>query len=178
MTDDTTQQLDTGETLDSLESGADLAAKALGTSTTKVLGDGDDELQESDDIAQTLTSLQNVIERNALQLERIKQETKEKRESLKSVYENDAQLSEAQVEAEAMSSKVKERRSTLKSSPQVTTLSNDIAGLNEQKKEIEEALNNHLLNYYTLTNSTSFDTSEGDQWDFKVSAKLKAKPRG
>lgn len=136
-----------------------------------------DELSASDDLADTLSSLQSVIERNALQLNKLREDMKEKRDSLKSVYENDAGLATAEEEAKVVSQQVKEKRSALKSSPQVTSLSTQIAELREQMKEIEETLNNHLLNYFSLTNSTSFDTSEGDQWDFNVRAKLKAKAK-
>lgn len=163
MTDNTTK------------SASDLAQDALeeaqGT-TTSITGD---ELVDSDKLADTLSALQGVIERNALQLEKLKEDMKEKRDSLKSVYENDAQLAEAEEQASTVSQQVKERKSSLKSSPQVTSLATQIAELREQMKEIEETLNNHLLNYFSLTNSTSFDTSEGDQWDFNVRAKLKAK---
>ncbi len=183
MTDNTTATqsptgaLPRGEEELELQSGEDLANQALSASSTSSpvsLDDG--ELDKSNELAETLGSLQNVIERNANELERIKDEMKQKRESLKSVFENDAQLTEAEEQAETISQQVKERRSTLKASPQASSLNTQVAELREQMKEVEETLNNHLLNYFSLTHSMSFDTSDGDQWDFNVRAKLKGKP--
>ncbi len=155
------------------------AAAALGqtpnpvTSRAPKVVAGDDEVAASDELAQTLSYLQGIIERNAEQLSRLTDELKEQRDSLRSVYENDAQLTTVEDEAEVASQKVKERKAQVKASPQAMTLGNKIAEINEQKKEIEETLSNHLLNYYQLTNSTSFDTSDGDQWEFNIKARVK-----
>lgn len=137
-------------------------------------GFGDDEVAASDELASTLNSLQNVIERNAEQLQKIQEELKHKRESMKNVFENDTQLAEAQEQAALYSNQLKERKAKLQTDPQVTSLKIQVGELNEQKKEIEEALSNHLVQYYQLTNSKSFDTSDGDQWEFVVRAKVKA----
>jgi len=157
-----------------LESGEDLAAKVLAANTGGAqLGSEEDEASASDELADTLGHLQNVIERNANQLSRIKEALKAKRESLTSVFENDSQLNEATDEAAKITSAVKERRSQLQNDPQVSQLKMQIGELNEEKKELEETISNHLVNYYALTNSKSFDTSDGDQWDFDIRAKVK-----
>lgn len=167
-----------------LESGEDLAQKALSAAQTQHLAAqissdvGDDEVAASDQIAESLTYLQQIIERNAQELGRIQEELKQKRESLKSVFENDPQLAETEEQAQAVSMQVKERKSQLQNSPQATQLKNGIGELNEQKKEIEETLSNHLVNYYSLTNSTSFDTSDGDQWEFQIKAKVNPRKSG
>ncbi len=160
-----------------LESGEDLARKALEAADELSLPSDagvDAEVAASDQLAETLTHLQNVIERNVSELKRLKDEIKLKRESLKSVLENDTELAEAQVQAEAVTQQVKERRAKLQSDPQSASLKAQIAETNQEKKEVEEALNNHLLNYYSLTNSMSIDTSDGDQLEFKVRASIKA----
>lgn len=157
-----------------LESGEDLAAKALASRTGGAsTGVAEDEASASDELADTLGHLQNVIERNANQLNRIKEALKAKRESLTSVFENDAKLNEATEEAAKISTAVKERRGQLQNDPQVSQLKMQIGELNEEKKELEETISNHLVNYYALTNSKSFDTSDGDQWDFDIRAKVK-----
>ncbi len=160
-----------------LESGEDLARKALEAADELSLPADvgvDAEVAASDQLAETLTHLQNVIERNVSELKRLKEEIKLKRESLKSVFENDTELAEAEVQAEAVTQQVKERRARLQSDPQSASLKAQIAETNQEKKEVEEALNNHLLNYYSLTNSMSIDTSDGDQLEFKVRASIKA----
>lgn len=154
-----------------IESGDDLALAALSEASET----DETEAVASDELADSLTHLQNVIERNALELERLKNEMKLKRESLKSVFENDAQLSEAEEEQQKVSNAVKERRSQISTGPQATALKAQIGELRENQKEIEETLSNHLLNYFQITNSKSFDTSEGDQWEFNITAKVKTR---
>ncbi|NCN45064.1 MAG: hypothetical protein COU63_00620 [Candidatus Pacebacteria bacterium CG10_big_fil_rev_8_21_14_0_10_36_11] len=151
----------------------DLAMEAL-TQATHV--GGDDEVENSNKVADTLNTLQNLIERHALSAEEVRKQIKEKQESLRSVFENDSTLAEAEAEAQVHTSKMKERKSQLQSDPQVTSLKIMIAELKEQQKELEETLSNHLINYHSLTNSKSFDTSDGDQWDFSIKAKIR--PRG
>ena len=151
----------------------DLALDALSQASQGA--EVDSELVESNQLAETLNSLQNLIEKHARELTRIDTELKEKRQSLKSVFDNDVQLIEAREEVEKHTQAMKERRVQLQNDPQSTSLKIDVAELNQQKKELEETLSNHLVNYHALTNSTSFDTSDGDQWDFSIKAKIKAK---
>lgn len=167
-----------------LQSGDDLALEALSQASqatpTLAAGDdfdADDEVAKSDQLASTLASLQGVIERNAQHLETIDKEMKEKREELKNVFDNDSKLEEAEAQAKQYSSQVKERRSQLQSDPQVTSLKVQLGELSQQKREIEETLSNHLVNYYSITNSKSFDTSDGDQWEFSVKAKVKSRKK-
>jgi chromosome segregation ATPase len=129
-------------------------------------------LHPNEGVGEALTSLQNIIERNASELDRIKEELKVERESLKNVFENDSELAHAEEEAKAATIQLKERKSKLQTSPQATQLKAKITELNEQKKEVEEALNNHLLNLYQITGTQTFDVSDGSQREFKVRASL------
>jgi small-conductance mechanosensitive channel len=180
MADDT-QLLETPEESEKLQSGEDLALAALSqqSAATNMAGvnSTDSESEQSDKVANTLTHLQNVIERNANELARINGELKEHRDSMKSVFENDAELSEASDQAQQIANAVKARRTALQNNPQVTSLKAKVGDLNEQKKEIEETISNHLVNYFALTNSKSFDTSDGDQWEFDIKAKVKSRKK-
>lgn len=168
MTDANDTQIKTGDDLV-----ADALGQANGEGSEEPTEVSDDEVAQSDQVAQALTALQNVIERNANELNRVSEELKQKRESLKNVFENDSELAVAEEQVQQFSSQVKERRAKLQADPQSTGLKVQIGELNEQKKEIEETLSNHLVNYYQLTHSTSFDTSDGDQWEFKIQARVK-----
>jgi hypothetical protein len=159
------QALEAGDEPEALESGEDLAQLAL------------DEAEESDKLAETLTSLQNLIERRALQVEAIKEKLSENRSMLRDVYTNDETLTDAQEEQKAYSSKVRERKSQINSSPEAMSIKTKIAELREEQKELEETLSNHLVNYHSMTNSNSFDTSDGDQWEFSIKAKIKARKK-
>ncbi|MBU0576510.1 hypothetical protein KJ707_03380 [Patescibacteria group bacterium] len=136
-----------------------------------------EESERSDQFAETLQSLEQVIERNANQLEELKEELKKRRSMLKSYFENDTQLAEVEEQALEYKSQIKERKGKLQLEPQVVDLQVKIRELNERQKEIQETLSNHLVNHHRLTNATSFDTSDGDQWEYQIHAKIKAKPR-
>lgn len=135
----------------------------------------DEEVAASDKMAADLTALQNLIERNANELDRLHQAQKELRESLKNVFENDAELAEAEQKAQELTAQLKDRKQTLDNSPEVRQLKLKLTDLKEEVKEIEESLNNHLINLFQMTGSNSFDTSDGDQREFVVRAKVKPK---
>lgn len=168
------KNLPAGEDTQALESGEDLAAQALAAADDVQLPAslGDEEM-ESDKLAETLSHLQNILERYATELETVNNSIKEKRESMRSVFENDSTLAEKTEEAQKFTKEAKERKAQLQGDQTVIAIKNSIAELSEQKKEIEETISNHLLNYYKITNSKSFDTSDGDQWDFDIRAKVK-----
>lgn len=158
-----------------LQSGDDLAAAALSEAGQSSTSSPAKPSMNSAAIAETLQSLQNVIERNADELDRIKEEMGIQREALKNVFENDTQLNEATQEATAITQKVKERKSQIQNSPEILQYKTKIGELSEQKKEIEEALNNHLLNLFQLTGVKTFDTLSGKQREFSVRASLKGR---
>lgn len=157
-----------------LSSGDDLAAQALEEANDLQLPAGSgDEAFESDKLAETLSHLQNILERYATELETVNKSIKEKRDSMRSVFENDSTLAEKTEEAQKFAKEAKVRKAQLQGDQTVIAIKNAVAELTEQKKEIEETISNHLLNYYKMTNSKSFDTSDGDQWDFDIRAKVK-----
>lgn len=164
--------MDTSDTKQ-LSSADDVALAALSEASQATAATATDETAASDSLAETLTHLQNILERYATELETVGKQIKEKRESMQSIFENDSQLSEAQEQAQTATKKSKERKSQLNSNAEVVAIKNQLAELAEQRKEIEETISNHLLNYYKITNSKSFDTSDGDQWDFDIKARVK-----
>ncbi|MBQ6438310.1 hypothetical protein IJJ12_02915 [bacterium] len=153
------------------QTGEDLANQAL----SAVSADTAAELAQSEKIAETLTALQGVIEHNARELQDLSAKLKEKREMLKNQLDNNVEISEAEAEVKQVSDKLKQARAKAGNSQEVVDLKLQIAELNQSKKEIEETLSSHLINYHQLTGSTSFDTSDGDQWEFSINARVKAK---
>lgn len=172
LTDKTQAELGAGEEK-SLPAGDDLAAQALEEAQGTELSAGDDEVAASDQIAQTLHSLQALIERNANQLDELKHKLKEQREALRNIFENDTELSVAEEQVKSFSSQAKERKSKLLADPTVVRLKTVVAELREEQTETEETLSSHLLSYYQLTNSKSIDTSDGDQREFVIKARIK-----
>jgi hypothetical protein len=132
-----------------------------------------EEVAKSDEFAETLHSLENLIEAKASKLMQIKQEMKKRREMLKGVFENDPQLSEASEKKQEVYQSWRQRKKELRETPEVKDIKQTLKEMRDARKDIEESLSNHLINYHQLTNSTSFDTSDGDQWEFKIKAKVK-----
>jgi hypothetical protein len=165
--------LEEGEQLPELESGDDLAANALAQANQTTLPSPSLPGTNSQALGDVLTSLQNIIERNVNELDRIKEEIQVERESLKNIFENDTELAEAEEQASVLTQKLKERKGRIQTSPQAMQLKSKIGELTEQKKEIEEALNNHLLNLYQVTGTKMFDTSDGRQREFDIRASIK-----
>jgi hypothetical protein len=160
-----------GEELPELESGDDLANQALAEANNSQIPLPSKAGNQA--LGDALTALQNVIERNVNELDRIKEELQVERESLKNVFENDVELAEAEEQASVITQKLKERKTRIQTSPQAMQLKSKIGELTEQKKEIEEALNNHLLNLYQVTGAKMFDTSDGTQREFDIRASIK-----
>jgi len=154
---------------DSMTDAQDLADQALAQANSSAV---------PEDIGEALTSLQNIIERNAIELDRIKEELKLERESLSNILDNDDALSDAQSEAEVLTQKVKERKVQINASLEVAKINANVKELSERKKETEEALNNHLLNLYKITGTAIVDMSSGEQREFSIRASLKSAGAG
>ncbi len=152
---------------------SDLASSALAQANSTLK----DEIAASDQLAETLESLQGVIERNANELSQLNSKLKEKRQMFKNVFDNDTTLASLEEKYQQLLMSLKENKVRIGASPEVTTLKTQIGELKEQKKEIEETLSSHLLNYYHLTGSTSFDTRDGDQWEFTINARVKSRKK-
>lgn len=130
------------------------------------------EVRQIDDVAETLSSLQAVIERNAHALKEVKDQQKIVREQEMNLLDNDPEYSRKVDEAERYVQAIKEEKARVKATPQSISLKVKKAELKEQEKEIAESLSNHLANYYNLTGSKVFDTSDGKQIEFKVKASI------
>ncbi len=166
---------------DVLAKSGELVAQSIlaSNSATDPTGDSDndnfDDVKMSNKIGETILSLQNLIEKYARQLQELNKQLAEKKDSYRNFFNNDVELNEAQEKAKELTKFIKKRKAELRSHPQIVELSSEIKQLNEEKKELEQSLSNYLVTYHALTNSNSFDTSEGDQWEFEIKAKIKPK---
>lgn len=151
-----------------MDASQQLAEQALDATSSK------DEVAQSEKIAETLNALQGVIERNARELGQLNKQLKEKREMLKNMVDNDVEVSAAAEKVKLIQNELKEKKAKISTDPAQVALKLEVAELANNKREIEETLSSHLVNYHQLTGSTSFDTSDGDQWEFKISARVKA----
>ncbi len=158
--------------MDDLESGDDLAQDALDEANASFQSSAPISPKVNAAVGETLTALQNIVERNCNELDRVKEAMRVQRESLKNLFENDSPLAEAQVKASEVTQKLKERKSQIQATPEANQIKGNITELSERKKEIEEALNNHLLNLFQLTGTKTFDTISGQQREFTIKASV------
>lgn len=165
-----------GEETPKLKDADDLAIEALSqNSKADKKSSSQTETEQSDEFAQTLHALESVIESKANKLMKMKKDSREKRKMISSVFENDNELQDVEVQKEEVQTQLKQRKNDLEETVQVRQLRDDLREIKQEQKDLEESLSNHLINYHQLTNSTSFDTSDGDQWEFDIKAKVKSK---
>ena len=135
------------------------------------------EVEKSDQFAETLQSLEKLIERHANRLEEIKDKLGKRRQMLRDYLTNDEELETAKAESKELKQQVKARKAKVSEEPQAKEINLKIKELKKQRKELKESLSNHLVNHYRLTNSNSFDTSDGTQWEYAIKARVKSKPK-
>lgn len=152
------------------DTSSDLANQALASIAAEK-----SEIEASNKIAETLNALQGVIERNAHELQELEKTMREKREMLKNMVDNNTDVSEAEAKAKVINDELKQKKAKVAADPATVSLKLQLAEISQNKKEVEETLSDHLVNYYQLTGSKSFDTSDGDQWEYNIKARVKAK---
>ncbi|PWU23400.1 hypothetical protein C5B42_03140 [Candidatus Cerribacteria bacterium 'Amazon FNV 2010 28 9'] len=123
----------------------------------------------------TLMATQGIINRQAARLDELKEEIKHINESLRSILENDAELSQAEEQLKEVTKRQKARKQQIANNAESTQLKFKLKETRDQVKELEESLNNHLLNYYQITGTKVFDTDDGAQREFKITARVMAK---
>ena len=126
----------------------------------------------------TLTALQALLERQTERTDELRRQLRMLSESMKAILENDTQLSEAAVLAEHATKQIKVRKKTLTESPEYRQDRVKSVEMKDELKELEESLNNNLLSYYQQTGVKTFDTTGGEQREFRIHAKVLPKKKG
>ncbi len=125
----------------------------------------------------TVMATQAIINRQAQRLDSLKEDIHKVNDSLRSILDNDQELSATENEVKEASKKLKERKAQLTQSAETVQLKYKLKEIREQIKELEESLNNHLLNFYQLTGTKVFDTDSGQQREFRVYARILGKKK-
>lgn len=126
----------------------------------------------------TLSALQALLERQAERVDDLRRKIRAASESMKSIMDNDEKLAEVTQAAEKVSLDIKSRKKTLTESPEFREQRTKTIELKDELKELEESLNSHLISYFQQTGVKTFDTTGGDQREFKVYAKVLPKKGG
>ncbi len=128
-----------------------------------------------DNASETIFSLQNLIAKNATRLRELKAKKKMLSEQEKSLLENNQEFQEAESVASEHIQAVKEAKLKVKQSLEAQKLKTQKVELSEEEKEIQETLSNHLVSYYSLTNSNIVDIDNGEQIQMTIKATISAK---
>jgi hypothetical protein len=123
--------------------------------------------------AESLTATEGLIQRLSSQLDELKIKQKELADMLKGVFDNDETFTTAQTAATESQKAVKDRLADLNGGEEVQTLRGKLTDIREDLKMVQDSLNIHLVNYFQMTGATSFPTSDGNERDFTLQAKLK-----
>ncbi len=169
-----TPVLEEGEILEELSSPSDDTALPAGDDDTSLPAPTTPKAATD---ASTVMALQAIIGRQSAKLDELKQEAKQMTDSLRSIVENDQELSQIEEQAKEATRKQKERKQMLSNNPESTQIKYKLKELKDSIKDVEESLNNHLLNFYQMTGVKVFDTEDGSQREFEVRAKLRGKKK-
>ncbi len=126
----------------------------------------------------TLSALQALLERQAERVDDLRRKIRAASESMKSIMDNDEKLTEVTQAIEKVSQDMKSRKKTLTDSPEFREQRSKTVELKDELKELEESLNSHLISYFQQTGVKTFDTTGGDQREFKLYAKVLPKKGG
>ena len=126
----------------------------------------------------TLSALQSLLERQTERVDDLRRKIRAVNESMKSIIDNDEKLAEVSQAAEKASQDMNARKKTLTESPEFRDQRSKTVELKDELKELEESLNSHLISYFQQTGVKTFDTTGGDQREFKVYAKVLPKKGG
>jgi methyl-accepting chemotaxis protein len=183
MADDTKMQLPPGEEDAQLEAGASVEQlpageemPALPEGYEVVVGNTSANLvEDAQQFGEELTSVRNLIQRYAQQMDDMKAQIKEVSDSLRNIFDNDTELQQLEEQAKTMTTDVKNKRQRVKESPEAVQLQMKIKEFKEEQKEISDTLTNHLLRYYQMTGSTVIEDESGDEREIRINAKLGGK---
>lgn len=176
----------TGDDEKQLEAGTDPVALADGNDTP-ALPEGyevmvadeasmQEQLAESEEFGEELTSIRNLVQRYAQQMDQVGNDMKELRQSLQNMFDNDNDLQTLEEQAKTLTTDVKQKRQRIKESPEAVQLQMKVKELKEEQKEIQETLNNYLLRYYQLTGSKVIEDDSGAEREIRINARI-SKPK-
>lgn len=127
--------------------------------------------------ASSLHALEGVIRRQSVRLDELRAEVKTLNDQLRSILDNDEELSKAEEEVKVAARKQKERKTALASNAESMQIKFKLKDIKESIKDLEDSLSNHLLNLFQVTGVKEFDTDDGGKREYDVKAKLRGKKK-
>ena len=122
--------------------------------------------------AESFTATKKLIQNLSVKIDELKVKQKEYKERMKNLQVNDALLGEYEEKAKEAASEFKKRKKDLMESVEAKEVRAKLKELSEELGDLGDSLTNHLLNYYQVTRTQSFETHSGSEREFKLNAKL------
>lgn len=135
------------------------------------------QVQQAEQFGEELVSTQNIIHRYSIELDELNDKLKSVRESFKNLMDNDVELQEMEAKTKTATTDLRNKKQRVKESPEAVQLAMKTKEIQEEKKEIEETLRNHLLRYYQMTGSQVIEEPDGSEREISINARLKGKKR-
>lgn len=116
-----------------------------------------------------------IIQRQMAEIDRLKDEKKNLRESLNNLLENNADYNEKNELKKSAAREAKLAKDKVLTTPEATGIVVKMDDVTAEIKELQESLSNNLMVYHTKTGSRSFEDAEGNERTIVYNYKVKPK---
>lgn len=116
-----------------------------------------------------------IIQRQMAEIDRLKDEKKNLRESLNNLLENNADYNEKNELKKSAAREAKLSKDKVLTTPEATGIVVKMDDVTAEIKELQESLSNNLMVYHTKTGSRSFEDAEGNERTIVYNYKVKPK---
>lgn len=116
-----------------------------------------------------------IIQRQMAEIDRLKDEKKNLRESLNNLLENNADYNEKNELKKSAAREAKLAKDKVLTTPEATGIVVKMDDVTAAIKELQESLSNNLMVYHTKTGSRSFEDAEGNERTIVYNYKVKPK---
>jgi len=125
---------------------------------------------------EVLLNLETMIKDYLVDVDKMRERIKTKRDMFKQSYEQDAEYSEVEEQQKEAKRKVQAAKEKVTKTDAVQTLQNEVKIMQEEMKELQGLLSENLNHYANMTNNTSFTAADGAVLKIVRTAKL-VRPR-
>lgn len=126
---------------------------------------------------ESIMRLENLINGNIMDLERLQSSLKEQNAMLKDAFENDAEYAEVSEKAREVQKLKKAVKDKIIQDPAVALLNEKVTDLRAEVKETQEALSDYLTQYYQESGLRQITGTDGEVREIVTSVRL-VKRRG
>jgi hypothetical protein len=131
-----------------------------------------EEMQSQTDVATNLITIENLIKKYIVDIEKVQQQLKTQKEMFDASFENDAAYAEADEKVKEVTKTKNASKQKLMKNPSITMIFDRMKELKQELKDMREDLSDYLQQYYKLANTTQIIDDNGEIREIIVSTKL------